>query len=336
MRRLSSFQGTNILRDSFLRKIDYLRISVTDRCNLRCRYCMPEAGVPSVGHGGILSYEELYRVARVSVELGVRKIRLTGGEPLVRKGLIDFIASLAQLPQQPELTLTTNGLLLAENAVALKQAGLSRINISLDSLQPERFKEISRRAGLEQVLAGLEAADAVGLAPIKINMVPILGVNEDEIADFARLTFENPWQVRFIEFMPVSSGLDYTPDQLYPAARIQADLQQVAELNEEERPGILGPARIYRLQGAAGTIGIIPAVSEHFCRECNRLRLTADGYLRPCLLSPDEIDLRTILRSGVDDEGLAALLEKSVAAKPKQHQLEESSVGGRRMQGIGG
>jgi len=298
---------------------------------------MPEAGVASVGHGAILSYEELYRVARVAVELGVRKIRLTGGEPLVRKGLIDFIASLVQLPQQPELTLTTNGMLLADNAVALKQAGLSRINVSLDTLRPERFRQITRRDGLEKVLQGLEAAEAAGLTPIKINVVPILGVNEDEIADFGRLTFERPWQVRFIEFMPVSSDLDYTPEQLYPAERIQADLQQLAELKEEQRKGVVGPAKIYRLQGACGTVGIIPAVSEHFCRECNRLRLTADGQLRPCLLAPQEIDLQTILRSGIDDEKLAELLEKSVAAKPERHQLDNDySPGKRRMQGIGG
>lgn len=325
------------MRDSFSRKIDYLRISVTDRCNLRCRYCMPEAGVPSVGHGSILSYEELFRVARIAVDLGVRKIRLTGGEPLVRKGLVDFIASLVALPQRPEVTLTTNGLLLAENASALKQAGLSRVNISLDSLQPERFQQISRRDGLEQVLKGLEAAEAAGLAPIKINMVPILGVNEDEIAAFGRLTFDHPWQVRFIEFMPVSSGLDYTPEQLYPTDRIQSDLQQLAELSEEMRSGIVGPARIYRLAGALGTVGIIPAVSEHFCHECNRLRLTADGQLRPCLLSSQEIDLRSILRSGIDDEVLAELLMKSVAAKPERHQLDENYCPGqRRMQGIGG
>lgn len=293
--------------------------------------------MPSVGHGSILSYEELYRVARVAVELGVRKIRLTGGEPLVRKGLIDFIASLANLPQRPELTLTTNGLLLAENAAALKRAGLSRINVSLDSLQPARFEQITRRAGLDKVLEGLKVAEDVGLTPIKINMVPILGVNADEISAFGRLIFDHPWQVRFIEFMPVSFGLDYTPDQLYPAEQILADLQQLADLKEEARPGIVGPARIYRLHGARGTVGVIPAVSEHFCRECNRLRLTADGQLRPCLLSSQEIDLRSILRSDLGDDGLADVLRESVAAKPERHQLDENyRPGSRRMQGIGG
>ena len=325
------------MRDSYARKIDYLRISITDRCNLRCRYCMPEDGVESVGHDAVLSYEELYRVARVAVEQGVRKIRLTGGEPLVRKGVVDFIASLVQLPQQPELTLTTNGILLAEQAQQLKQAGLSRINVSLDSLQPERFRQITRRDGLERVLQGLAAAAAAGFDPLKINMVPIRGVNADEIADFARLSFEHPWQIRFIEFMPVSTGLDYRPEQLYPAEQIKADLQQVAELVPEDRQGILGPARIYRLQGAQGTVGIIHAVSDHFCNDCNRLRLTADGQLRPCLLSDREIDLRSVLRAGVSDRELVEVLRRSVAEKPERHCLGEGyRPGQRKMQGIGG
>ncbi len=325
------------MRDSFSRKIDYLRISVTDRCNLRCRYCMPEQGVPSVGHGAVLSYEELFRVARLAVELGVRKIRLTGGEPLVRKGVVDFIAALVALPQKPELTLTTNGVLLAEYAESLRQAGLARINVSLDSLQPERFEQISRRDQLQQVLDGLQAAEEAGLAPIKLNMVPIRGVNADEIADFARLTFKHPWQVRFIEFMPVSSGLEYTDEQFYSGEQIKTDLEQVALLTAEIRQGILGPARIYRLQGAIGTVGIIHAVSEHFCHECNRLRLTADGQLRPCLLSEREVDLRELLRSGVDDQMLIEVLKQSVAEKPERHCLGENySPGQRKMQGIGG
>lgn len=298
---------------------------------------MPEEGVPSVGHGSVLSYEELYRVARIAVAMGVRKIRLTGGEPLVRKGIVAFIESLVKLPQAPEVTLTTNGLLLADCAKQLKQVGLSRVNVSLDSLKPERFAQIARRDALPRVLEGLKAAEAAGLGPIKINMVPILGVNEDEVVDFGRLTFSHPWQVRFIEFMPVSDGLEYTPEQLYPAARIQADLQQLATLSKEERSGVVGPARIYRLAGAIGTVGIIPAVSEHFCGECNRLRLTADGQLRPCLLSSHEIDLRSILRSGIDDDVLGELLQKSVAAKPERHGIgEDHSPGQRRMQGIGG
>lgn len=299
---------------------------------------MPEDGVPSVGHQSVLSYEELLRIARIAVELGVRKIRLTGGEPLVRKGLLEFIDSLVQLPNPPELTLTTNGLLLAEQAQALKEAGLSRVNVSLDSLKPERFAEITRRDLLPQVLKGLEAAEAAGLTPLKINMVPIAGVNADEIAAFARLTYEHPWQVRFIEFMPVSSGLDYRPEQRYPAAQIQADLERVAPLQALPRQGILGPAKIYQFTGAKGTLGVIPAVSEHFCGDCNRLRLTADGQLRPCLFSEQEIDLRQRLRAGVEDEALAELLLKSVEAKPERHCIQDDDFqpGNRPMQGIGG
>lgn len=327
------------MRDTFNRKIDYLRISVTDRCNLRCRYCMPEEGVPSVGHDQVLTFEELFRIARVAVELGVRKIRLTGGEPLVRKGLIPFVERLCQLPQRPELTLTSNGLLLAEQAAELKKVGLQRVNISLDTLHPERFTQITRRPGLDKVLAGIYAAEAAGLWPLKLNMVPIRGVNADEIAAFARLTFEHDWQVRFIEFMPVSGGLDYPPESRFPAAEIAEILRSIAPLTELERHGPAGPARLYQYAGAKGVVGIIPAVSEHFCAECNRLRLTSDGFLRPCLFCEDEIDLRTSLREGCSDEELALLLRGAVKIKPERHRIAEELVvpnRGRKMQGIGG
>lgn len=327
------------MRDTFNRKIDYLRISVTDRCNLRCRYCMPEEGVPSLGHGQVLSFEELFRIARVAVEQGVRKIRLTGGEPLVRKGLIPFIERLCQLPQQPELTLTSNGLLLADQAAELKRVGLQRVNVSLDTLKPELFEQITRRPGLEKVLAGIGAAEAAGLWPLKLNMVPIRGVNAAEIADFARLTFAHDWQVRFIEFMPVSGGLDYPPESRFPAAEIAEVLRSIAPLQELERKGPAGPARLYQFEGAKGVVGVIPAVSDHFCGECNRLRLTSDGFLRPCLFCEDEIDLRTPLRQGCSDEELAGLLLGAVKIKPERHHIaEELTVPTRRrkMQGIGG
>lgn len=325
--------------DRFERKIDYLRISVTDRCNLRCRYCMPEEGVPSVGHGQILSFEEIFRIARLAVNLGVRKIRLTGGEPLVRKGLIPFIEKLFQLSQQPELTLTTNGLLLADQATELKRVGLERVNISLDTLSTERFELITRRKGLERVLNGIQAAESAGLKPIKLNMVPIRGVNADEIAEFARLTLAHDWQVRFIEFMPLSSGLDYSPESRFSAAEILAELQGFGRLEPLARKGPAGPARLYRLQGAKGVVGVIPAVSEHFCAECNRLRLTADGHLRPCLFSDHEIDLRTPLKRGCSDEELALLLRCGVQEKPQRHQINDETAQQpslRRMQGIGG
>jgi len=327
------------LIDTFERKIDYLRISVTDRCNLRCRYCMPAEGVPSVDHSQILSLEEVFRIARVAVALGVGKIRLTGGEPLVRKGLIPLIEKLCHLPQQPELTLTTNGLLLANQAQELKKAGLQRVNISLDTLHAERFEQMTRRPGLEKVLDGIRAAETAGLKPIKLNVVPIRGVNADEICDFARLTCDHDWQVRFIEFMPLSSGLDYAPESRFPAAEILAEVQKLGQLTPLERKGPAGPARLYKIQGAMGVVGVIPAVSDHFCAECNRLRLTADGQLRPCLFSDHEIDVRTALRRGCSDEELALLLRTGVKEKPQQHHINDENAvkpSLRRMQGIGG
>jgi cyclic pyranopterin phosphate synthase len=327
------------VRDTFNRKIDYLRISVTDRCNLRCRYCMPEQGVPSLGHDQVLSLEELFRIARVAVEAGVCKIRLTGGEPLVRKGLLSLVERLCALPQKPELTLTSNGLLLAEHAAALKQAGLQRVNVSLDTLRAERFEQITRRPGLEQVLDGIRAAEAVGLWPLKVNVVPIRGVNDDEITDFARLTFDHDWQVRFIEFMPVSGGLDYPPEQRLPAAEIRRVVDSIGPLRQLERKGPAGPARLYQFEGAKGVVGVIPAVSDHFCGECNRLRLTSDGFIRPCLFCDDEIDLRTPLRHGCSDGELEQLLRGAVRIKPERHHINEENVTPtrrRKMQGIGG
>ncbi|WP_305044089.1 GTP 3',8-cyclase MoaA [Geoalkalibacter sp.] len=326
------------MRDSFGRTINYLRLSITDRCNLRCRYCMPVEGVDSLGHGQILSYEELLRVAAAAAALGVRKIRLTGGEPLVRKGLVEFVARLAALPEHPEITLTTNGLLLAEHAEDLKRAGLSRVNVSLDTLRPERFEELTRRPGFEQVLAGLAAAERVGLAPLKINMVPIAGVNADEVADFARLTLEHAWEVRFIEFMPVSGNLDYPPESRFPADDIVAAFSALGPVEELPRHDSGAVARLYRLAGAKGRIGVIPAVSHHFCHECNRLRVTAEGRLRPCLFSDLELDLRALLRGGASDAEVRDFLRQAVSAKPEKHHIgeEDFKPGCRPMQGIGG
>ena len=326
------------MQDLFGRSINYLRLSITDRCNLRCRYCMPADGVPPLGHDAILSYEELLRVARLAVQLGVRKIRVTGGEPLVRRGVVEFVAALCDLPQRPEVVLTTNGLLLAEYASALARAGLSRVNVSLDTLRPERFVEITRRDGLEQVLAGLEAAEQAGLAPLKLNMVPISGVNDDEIVDFARLTLQHPWEVRFIEFMPFGQELDYSAARRLPAPRILEELSRLGLLLPVSRAGTAGPARLYRYADGAGRIGVIPAISGHICSECNRLRLTADGRIRPCLLGDQEIDLRQPLRAGAGDEELCRILLGAVCAKPERHRLGDGgAVRNRRpMTGIGG
>lgn len=335
---MSQTSSKPTLVDTYGRVLDYLRLSVTDRCNLRCRYCMPEAGVPPLGHDQVLSYEELLRLARIACELGVRKVRVTGGEPLVRRGIVDFIGALSSLPQRPEVVLTTNGLRLAELARPLKDAGLRRVNVSLDTLRAERFFDITRRHGLEEVLAGLCEAEQVGLGPVKINMVPIAGVNDDEIADFAELTLKYPWDVRFIEFMPVSGDLDYSPEQRVPADSIMERLTALGPLTEASRSASAGPARLYRLPGGQALVGVIPAVSNHFCGECNRLRITSAGKLRPCLFSADEIDLRQVLRAGGSDAELAELFVGAVRIKPEGHGLDQNPLGpgDKRMQEIGG
>lgn len=326
------------MQDQFGRTIEYLRLSVTDRCNLRCRYCMPEEGVADLSHGDVLRYEELLRVAAAACRLGMRKIRVTGGEPLVRRGIVDFIGQLAALPEQPEITLTTNGILLAEQAEALKAAGLSRVNVSLDTLRPERFKELTRRAGLEQVLAGIEAAENVGLLPIKLNVIPFVDFNTDEIVDFARLTLEHPWDVRFIEFMPISSDLDYASRDSLSMGDVEVHLRTLGELEVLPHQETSGPAHMYRLPGAKGRIGLIPSVSGHFCGDCNRLRVMADGRVRGCLFDNEETDLKPVLRDGGDDHALERLLLAAACAKPEKHQIngKDFTTPNRRMHGIGG
>jgi len=326
------------VKDAFGRTIDYLRLSVTDRCNLRCRYCMPEEGVEACRHDEILSYEELERIARVVIGGGIRRIRITGGEPLVRKGLPGFVARLASISPRPELSLTTNGLLLAEQAAALKESGLDRINVSLDTLRPERFREMCRRDGLEQVFRGLEAAEQAGLAPIKVNMVPLAGFNEDEIGDFARLTLKRHCDIRFIEYMPVSGGLDYPAESRIPSAEIRRHVEALGPLEEIPSSDGGGPARLFRLPGAHGRIGFISAISEHFCDRCNRLRLTPEGLLRPCLFSELSIDLRTPLRAGASDSELRELMHRAVCGKPEKHSINVPGFkpGSRRMSSIGG
>jgi cyclic pyranopterin phosphate synthase len=327
------------VQDQFGRKIEYLRLSVTDRCNLRCRYCMPEAGVPELSHGDVLRYEEMLRIAAVACRLGIRKIRVTGGEPLVRRGITSFIGQLAALPEQPEITLTTNGMLLAEQAEALKAAGLSRVNVSLDTLRPERFQALTRRPGLEQVLAGIAAAEKAGLLPIKINVIPFADFNADEILDFARLTLEHPWDVRFIEFMPISADLEYVSKDGLSMTEIQEQMLSIGDLEILPREqSYSGPAHMYRLPHANGRIGLIPSVSGHFCADCNRLRVMADGRVRGCLFDNAEIDLKPVLRNGSDDQALAELLLAAACAKPEKHQINAKGFAApnRRMHGIGG
>ncbi len=326
------------MRDQFGRTIEYLRLSVADRCNLRCRYCMPESGVPPLAHGEILRYEELLRVVAAACRLGIRKVRVTGGEPLVRRGIVSFIGQLSALPEKPQVTLTTNGLLLAEQADNLKAAGLSRVNISLDTLRPERFLAMTRRGGLEQVLAGIAAAERVGMLPIKLNVIPFRDFNADELVDFARLTLVHPWDVRFIEFMPICADLDYVPGDGLPIGEVEQRLRSIGELQVLPHEKTAGPARMYRLPGAKGRIGLIPSVSGHFCGDCNRLRVMADGRVRGCLFDNQEIDLRPALRDGLDDRALEQLLLEAACAKPEKHHINASDFAppNRRMHGIGG
>lgn len=313
--------------DGYNRKVDYLRISVTDRCNLRCVYCMPPEGIELARAGEILRYEELLRIARIAAGHGVSKIRVTGGEPLIRRGLVDFIAALSAIKGIKDLSLTTNGVLLKQYAGQLKAAGLKRVNVSLDSLKRERFHKITRGDNLSEVLDGIEEANRVGLTPVKINMVVIKGFNDDEIIDFALLTKTHPYHVRFIEYMPFDTQAGWQKDKCLSSKELQEMIGQAAPLLQvSESSGCLGagPARRFRFQDGIGELGFISPVSDHFCGSCNRLRLTADGKLRTCLFSDDEIDLREALRNGSSDETVEVILFKAVAAKPQGHKINEN------------
>jgi len=275
-------------------------------------------------HDDILTYEEIYTIAQAAAELGINKVRITGGEPLVRSGLPQLIQMLSGIDTIDDISLTTNGILLADYAAELKQAGLKRVNISLDTLKPDKFKRITRSgSNLSDVLAGIETARSVGLSPVKLNMVVMADTNDDELLDFGAKTISDGWHVRFIEFMPVTVG---DTIRLVPVSDMRKRLEQLGEL-EPCLPDVgNGPAKYFRFPQARGTIGFITPVSEHFCFHCNRLRLTADGKLRPCLLSEDEIDLRQPLRSGISLSKLKQLIEEAVALKPLRHHMAEGYV----------
>jgi len=316
------------MKDSFHRSIDYLRISVTDRCNLRCVYCLPPEGVVLKPRDGILSYHEIARVVRAAAKLGVRRVRLTGGEPLVRSDLPDLVAEIAGTPGIKEVTLTTNGLLLARYAEALARAGLRRVNVSLDTLREQRFQQISRVGhGLDQVIEGIRAAERCGLTPIKLNTVVVRGYNDDELAEIAGLTFVENWYVRFIELMPVGQCAAWDESRFVPAAEIMTELEkEFGLLTGAAAPVGGGPARYYRLPGARTTVAFITPVSDHFCGGCNRLRLTSDGRIRPCLLSDVELDVQQALRTGATSGELRDLIWQAIAAKPAGHLLESQAA----------
>ena len=315
------------LVDTYQRQINYLRISITDRCNLRCVYCMPPEGVASLSHGSILSYEEILRIVKVAVREGIRKIRITGGEPLVRKGVVDLIGRLSKVQGIEDLSITTNGILLSEYAQALYDAGLMRVNVSMDSLRPELFSEITRGGNLSLVWKGIEKAEAVGLKPIKINVVAMKGLNDTEVVDFARLTLGHAYHIRFIEFMPVGRENGWHLDTYLSGMAIKQAIEKRFNLQPLALKANAnnGPAELFRIEGGHGMIGFINAISSHFCASCNRLRLTADGKLRPCLFSDAEIDIRKVLRQGDSDEEIKAHLHTVLSAKPRKHALAEPS-----------
>ncbi|MFP3928203.1 MAG: GTP 3',8-cyclase MoaA [Desulfobacteraceae bacterium] len=305
--------------DGRKRVINYLRVSLTDRCNLRCIYCMPPEGIKPLPHKEILTYEEILHVVRVAVEGGIRKVRLTGGEPLVRKDVMSFIRRLAQVPGLEQVTLTTNGVLLAEYASELRDCGVSGVNVSLDSLRPERFAMITRRDAFHQVWEGLLEAERVGFRSVKLNVVAMRGINDDEILDFAGLSLERPFHVRFIEFMPVGVDNGWSDDRFISAGEIRERIQAVGSLSPLVHRPLDGPAERFMLEGGRGEIGFIAALSHHFCTLCNRLRLTPEGHLRGCLFSDYEIDLKGPLRSGASDDVLMERIQHAVETKPGWH-----------------
>ena len=334
------------MKDHLGRNIDYLRISLTDKCNLRCIYCMPEEGVDYIAHENILRLGEIADIVRVAAQKGIRSVRLTGGEPLVRKGIVSFVAEISQIPGIENISMTTNAILLEKYAADLKDAGLDRVNISLDTLDADQFRMITRRGKLEDALAGIEAAFAAGFDPIKINAVAVRRLNQDFLA-FARLSVNRPLHVRFIEYMPVgeSSGADgcgWDDTDVIPSAELfelinkqaaEQGIEGLVTADASDAPIGWGPARYYKFPGAQGTVGFISPLSNHFCKECNKLRLTADGKLRPCLFSDLEYDVRDAVRSG-NLSNVESVFDLALGNKPDEHHNRIGTD--RAMSAIGG
>ena len=315
--------------DSYGRSITYLRMSVTELCNLRCRYCMPEEGVDKKCHEDMLTEDEMIRAVEAAASLGIRKLRVTGGEPLVKKNIVSICARAAAVEGIREVCITTNGILLPQLARPLKEAGVKRVNLSLDTLRPERYAYISRRGTLEAALAGLEAALAAGFEKVKLNTVLIGGFNDDEIPALAELSRQYPVDLRFIELMPMYDSGDFGPEAYLPRTVV---LERLPELEPVEPDG--GVAKLYRLPGAQGNVGLISPVSAHFCAACNRLRLTADGKIKPCLHAPAEYSLK-----GKDFDGMVETLRQAILNKPSWHgelSATQRSHAGRNMNQIGG
>lgn len=309
------------LADSLGRTINYLRLSVTDRCNMRCFYCMPPEGIADRGHGAILSYEELLLIAETAVSIGIEKIRITGGEPLVRTGIVRFLAQLSKIAGLRHLALTTNGALLEQMAADLYHAGVQRLNVSLDSLKARTFSDITRGGDLNSVLAGLAAAERAGFPPPKINCVIMRGVNDNELLDFADMTLTHGNSIRFIEYMPAIRE-DGWQRYCISGSEILERIAARHTLEPVDKGAFSGPSRDFRIPGAQGSIGIITAVSGHFCSDCNRIRVTSTGQAKGCLFSDEKTDLVPCLRP-LDREGLAAALRGIVSTKPERHAISE-------------
>lgn len=322
------------MQDQFKRQIEYMRISITDRCNLRCQYCMPHQGIDWIPHDQILTYEELLRVMRISTSLGFKRFRVTGGEPLVRAGVLNFLKQASQIPGVEDLMITTNGILLGDMAQDLKEAGVDRVNISLDTFDEEKFREITRGGEIKKVLKGIEESLRVGLNPVKVNVVVVRGFNSHELPRFMELARDNPLHVRFIELMPIGISSDKR-SEFVPIDEMK-EILGLEGAKPIDIPGG-GPANYVTSDGFKGSIGFISAISKHFCNTCNRVRLTPDGKLRPCLHSPKETNLRDILRSGKSDDEIREILTQVIQQKPAEHHMnDEAWQDTRIMSQIGG
>lgn len=308
------------LIDRCNRKLNYLRISITDRCNLRCIYCVPHGFIPKLPHKEILSYEEILHIVRIGVGLGISKVRITGGEPLVRKGVYGFLKRLTKIEGLLDISLTTNGVFLKHNINKIKSAGIKRINISLDTLNRKKYRKITGYDFFDQVWEGIELAHKMGFDPVKLNVVPLKGINDDELTDIAALSIDYPFHIRFIEYMPMGTN-QMESDHHFLFPEIKKCIHQFGKLIPVEKDMNDGPAERFKFKSAKGEIGFIRPISQHFCNTCNRLRLTASGQLRPCLMSDVQVDLKTPLREGCSEVELGDVFLQAVRLKPLGHNL---------------
>jgi cyclic pyranopterin phosphate synthase len=326
------------MNDRYARSITYLRLSVTDRCNLRCRYCMPDAGAGMIAEEELLTADEIEQIVRAAARVGIRKVRLTGGEPTLRADIVDIIRRLGALHGLHELVMTTNGIRLSSLAAPLAAAGLRRVNIHIDSLNADRLASLCGVSCLDRIWAGIEAAEQAGLVPIKINAVVVRGYNESDVVDLARLTLERDWQVRFIELMPLGEPAQFALEHYVSSQETQALIEQAfGRLIPVSGGDLVGAGRLYSLAGGRGSLGFISPVSHAYCDACNHIRVTSDGRIRPCLLQEEELNLRQVLRDGGTGDDLAEVFQRAVSNKPRRSRLDAGVYpGGRPMAAIGG